>query len=73
MNEPREGKLFIDGKWRAASDGATFEVINPADESFVGAAADATAADAVRAARTAFDTTTWSTDTDFRRRDPAAL
>jgi hypothetical protein len=35
MNEPREGKLFIDGKW-IASDGGTFEVINPADESFVG-------------------------------------
>jgi acyl-CoA reductase-like NAD-dependent aldehyde dehydrogenase len=71
MNEPREGQLFIDGEWRAASDGGTFEVINPADESFVGTAADATAddvADAVGAARTAFDTTTWSTDTDFRRK-----
>jgi acyl-CoA reductase-like NAD-dependent aldehyde dehydrogenase len=32
MNEPREGKLFIDGKWRIASDGGTFEVINPAAE-----------------------------------------
>ena len=71
MNGPREGTLFIDGKWRTASDGSTFEVINPADESFVGTAADATAddvSDAVRAARTAFDTTTWSTDTDFRRK-----
>jgi len=70
MNEPREGMLFIDGKWRAASDGGTFDVINPADESFVGTAADATAADvsdAVGAARTAFDATTWSTDVDFRR------
>jgi aldehyde dehydrogenase (NAD+) len=70
MNEPREGKLFIDGQWRAASDGGTFDVVNPADESFVGTAADATAADvsdAVGAARTAFDTTTWSTDVDFRR------
>src|ERR1700722_12258007 len=70
MNEPREGKLFFDGEWRAASDAGTFEVINPADESFVGTAADATAADvsdAVGAARTAFDTTTWSTDVDFRR------
>ena len=70
MNEPREGKLFIDGEWRAASDGGAFEVINPADESFVGTAADATAADvsdAVGAARAAFDTTAWSTDVDFRR------
>jgi aldehyde dehydrogenase (NAD+) len=70
MNEPREGKLFIDGEWRDASDGSTFEVLNPADESFVGTAADATAedvADAVGAARAAFDTSTWSTDTGFRR------
>jgi aldehyde dehydrogenase (NAD+) len=70
MNEPREGKLFIGGEWRAASDGGTFEVINPADESFVGTAADATAADvsdAVGAARAAFDTTAWPTDVDFRR------
>jgi aldehyde dehydrogenase (NAD+) len=71
MSEPREGKLFIDGKWRSAADGGTFEVINPADESPVGAAADATAqdvSDAVSAARTAFDATTWATDTGFRRR-----
>jgi aldehyde dehydrogenase (NAD+) len=71
MNEPREGRLFIDGKWRAASDGSTFEVINPADESLVGIAADATAldvSDAIRAARTAFDKTTWATNIDFRRK-----
>jgi aldehyde dehydrogenase (NAD+) len=67
----REAKLFIDGKWRAAADGATFEDINPADESLIGRVADATAgdvSDAVGAARTAFDTTTWATDTHFRRR-----
>ena len=71
MTEPREGKLFIDGKWRTAADGATFDDINPADESLVGTAADATAGDvsaAIHAARTAFDTTRWPTDVDFRRR-----
>jgi aldehyde dehydrogenase (NAD+) len=70
MNEPREGRLFIDGTWRAAADGGTFEVINPADESHVGTAADATAqdvADAVGAARRAFDTTDWPVDVEFRR------
>jgi len=70
MTEPREGKLFIDGTWRAASDGGTFTVINPADESRVGTAADATAqdvSDAIGAARRAFDTTDWATDVDFRR------
>jgi aldehyde dehydrogenase (NAD+) len=70
MSKPREGKLFIDGKWRAASGGAAFDVINPADESLVGTAADATLADvsdAVTAARRAFDATGWATDVDFRR------
>jgi aldehyde dehydrogenase (NAD+) len=70
MHQLREDTLFIDGKWRAATDGATFDDINPADESLVGRVADAAAgdvSDAVCAARTAFDTTTWSTDTEFRR------
>ena len=71
MSTSREGHLYIDGEWRAASDGATFAVVNPADESHVGTAAQATAADvssAVGAARRAFDTTTWSTDLEFRKR-----
>lgn len=71
MNQPREAKLFIGGTWRGAPDGATFDDINPADESLVGRAADATAADVsdvIGSARTAFDTTTWSTDAEFRRR-----
>ena len=70
MNEPRHGELFINGAWRTASDGGTFAVINPADESFVGTAADATAkdvSDAVAAARRAFDNTDWSTNVEFRR------
>jgi aldehyde dehydrogenase (NAD+) len=70
MGTKREGELCIGGEWRTASDGKTFEVINPADESLVGTAADATLEDvsaAVGAARTAFDTTTWQADRDFRR------
>ena len=70
MGTQREGKLFIGGEWRPASDGRTFEVMNPADESVVGTAADATLEDvsaAVGAARTAFDTTAWPADRDFRR------
>jgi len=71
MNQLHEGKLFINGKWCDASDGATFDDINPADETLVGRAADATLADvsdAIGAAREAFDTTSWSTDSDFRRK-----
>lgn len=57
-----------------AADGATFDDINPADESLVGIAADATAdatagdvSDAVQAARTAFDSGEWATDINLRR------
>ena len=28
-------KLYIGGEWREASDGGTFEVLNPADESVI--------------------------------------
>jgi aldehyde dehydrogenase (NAD+) len=69
-NTDQARRLYIDGEWREAANGATFDVLNPFDESLVGAAADATAedvADAVSAARTAFDTTNWSTDVDFRK------
>jgi aldehyde dehydrogenase (NAD+) len=70
MNNQNEQLLYIGGEWRAASDGKVFEVVNPADESLVGTAADASLGDvseAVGAARAAFDQTTWSTDIDFRR------
>ena len=61
--------LLIGGALRQTSSGATFEVLNPATEEVVGAAADATAEDmdaAIAAARTAFDTTDWSTNHAFR-------
>ncbi|PTM90726.1 aldehyde dehydrogenase [Dietzia psychralcaliphila] len=64
-----DAPLLIDGELRPASGAGTFDVLNPATEELIGRAADGTAADmdaAIAAARTAFDTTTWSTDHAFR-------
>lgn len=64
-----EAKLYIDGKLRGATGGATFDVISPWTGEPVGKAADATAADveeAIAAARRAFDTTDWSTNIEKR-------
>jgi acyl-CoA reductase-like NAD-dependent aldehyde dehydrogenase len=52
-------QLFIDGKWRDASDGATMPAINPYNQEVHGTVPIATAGDvedALRAARRAFDT-----------------
>jgi aldehyde dehydrogenase (NAD+) len=71
MTDVADAKLFIDGKFREAANGARFDVIDPCDESLVGTAADATledVADAVTAARRAFDETSWSEDRAFRAR-----
>src|ERR1039458_1519630 len=71
MTVEYEGRLFIDGEFREARSGRRFDVINPADESIVGTAADADVddvAEAIAAARTAADDTTWATDHAFRRR-----
>ncbi|WP_059020177.1 aldehyde dehydrogenase family protein [Mycobacterium sp. M26] len=65
-----EGRLFIDGEFREAKSGSRYEVINPADDSIVGTAADAAPEDvydAITAARRAFDDTSWGTDHKFRR------
>jgi aldehyde dehydrogenase (NAD+) len=65
----REERLLVDGALVAASDGATYENVNPATEEVIGAAADGGAADmdaAIAAARRAFDETSWSTDHAFR-------
>ncbi|MFN8545468.1 MAG: aldehyde dehydrogenase family protein [Candidatus Binatia bacterium] len=54
--------MFIDGRWVAASNGATYEVPNPATEEIVGSAPDATVEDvqsAIAAARRAFDDGPW--------------
>src|SRR5262245_9675251 len=56
-------KLFINGEWVDAENGATFDVINPATEEVMARAASASAADvdrAVKAARAAFESGAWS-------------
>jgi aldehyde dehydrogenase (NAD+) len=56
-------QLHLDGAWRAASDGGTADVVNPATEEVVGTAAVGTvddAAAAMTAARAAFTDGRWS-------------
>jgi aldehyde dehydrogenase (NAD+) len=55
-------RMFIDGAWVEASNGATYGVPNPATEESVGTAPDATVEDmqrAIAAARRAFDEGPW--------------
>ena len=64
-----EGRLFVGGEFVEARSGSRYEVLNPADESVVGTAADAgpeDVSDAVSAARAAADETSWATDHAFR-------
>ena len=58
----KDGRLYIDGKWRDASDGATWTHRHPATGEEIGSFAVASAADvaeAVAAARRAFDDGPW--------------
>ncbi|MDT7549895.1 MAG: aldehyde dehydrogenase, partial [Actinomycetota bacterium] len=62
--------MLIGGELVAAGSGATFENINPATEEVLGSVSDGNAADmdrAIAAARSAFDTTSWSTDRELRK------
>ncbi|MCU1644360.1 MAG: ald 5 [Nocardia sp.] len=62
--------MLIDGELVAASDGAVFDNINPATEEVIGSVPNADSNDverAILAARRAFDTTNWSTDTALRQ------
>lgn len=62
-------RMLIDGELQLAADDAMFEVIHPGTGEVAGQATDGTIADmqrAVAAARTAFDTTDWSRDLEFR-------
>jgi len=62
--------LFIDGKLVPGGSGR-YPTINPATEEVLGSAADGSAEDmsrAIDAARRAFDTTDWSTNTELRVR-----
>ncbi|MFJ6573993.1 aldehyde dehydrogenase family protein [Streptomyces sp. NPDC091292] len=69
---PRTGRtelLLIDGRLVPASDGGTFDNVNPATEEVLGSTADGTSEDmdgGIAAARKAFDNTSWSTDPAFR-------
>ena len=66
----RSSDLFIDGQLTAGG-GGRFPTLNPATEEVLGTAANADSADmdrAIEAARRAFDTTDWSTDTALRVR-----
>ena len=56
-------QLFVDGAWRDASDGGTFDVVAPASEAQLATVAAASEADvdaAVAAARAQFDGGEWS-------------
>ena len=58
-----KGLAFIDGKFAAAADGATFDTINPATGQVITAVAHCGGADvdrAVKAARKSFDDGVWS-------------
>ncbi len=71
-----EGKLYIDGKLRAAERGAKYEDIGPWTGEIVAYAADASVADmeeAIAAARRAFDKSDWSTNHALRRERVAKL
>ena len=64
-------QLLIDGLLCAASDGATYPILNPADGTEIGRAPDATGSDveaAIAAARRAFDEGDWASDTELRVR-----
>ena len=62
--------LLIDGRWRSALSGETFDVIDPSSEQVIAAVALAAAADvdlAVRAAQKAFASPDWSAISAHRR------
>jgi aldehyde dehydrogenase (NAD+) len=64
-------KLVIGGELVDAEGGAVYDDIDPATELPIGQAADASERDidaAITAARTTFDTTSWSTDVGLRLR-----
>jgi aldehyde dehydrogenase (NAD+) len=69
MIEP-EHRLYIDGEFTLGSGNRSFDNINPANEDVIGHVPNATLDDmeqAIKAARRTFDTTTWSTNHEFRR------
>jgi len=71
MSFYENARLLIDGELVAASNGRTFENINPATEEVIGVVPDASVEDAERAiaaARRAFDESEWATNHELRAR-----
>lgn len=71
VNFDPEARLYIGGELRGSSTGHTVDNVNPATEEVLGVCSDASADDmeqAIHAARSAFDTTDWSTNHAFRQR-----
>ena len=69
MEKLPDARLYINGEMRDASNGKTFDNINPWTGEVVGQVADATADDvnaAIVAARRAFDETDWPTNHQYR-------
>ena len=65
----QQERMLVNGELIAASAEKVFENINPATEEVIGCVADGSADDmdsAIGGARRAFDSTTWSTDVEFR-------
>src|SRR4051812_47811322 len=63
---PASRRMFIDGQWADASNGAAYAIPNLATEDTLGTAPDATVADmerAIGAARRAFDDGPWPRST----------
>src|SRR5215470_3396412 len=66
QDTPPTFRLYIDGTWTQATGGATYDVINPATETVIARAPNATPADvdkAIAAARRAFDSGPWTRTT----------
>jgi aldehyde dehydrogenase (NAD+) len=66
-----ETRNLIDGRLVGASNGGTFENVNPATGQVIGSCADGTKDDmeaALAAARRAFDTTDWASNHELRAR-----
>lgn len=68
---PRDG-IYIDGEFRAAHSGSTFDCVNPATGTLLAAVASAQTADvddAVRSSRRAFESGEWSRSSVGHRRE----
>lgn len=69
-HEPERYRMLIDGAWRDASDGATFDSVNPFTGrawATVPSATEQDVDDAVRSARRAFEEGPWASSTPLQR------